>query len=198
MDRKLTEMSAEDRARQQQHLDAGRVLSVEVALLEAAAPLSNARRRAGESLGSWGRRLKQGDAANARAARAPRSGDFERKHPRGPGGRWAVKAGSSGDDVRRVQRKVGATADGAFGSRTRAAVEAYQKAHGLQVDGVVGRQTAAAMRGDRNASSIAPGQLSGNDRKWLSNGGWSKSRGGRLRRRTPSRGRSTGGGVLVS
>lgn len=202
MDPKVTAMSAEQRARQQQLLEAGRVLAVDVSLLEAAsrAPLSNARRRTGESLTSWGRRLKRGDAANARAARAsraPRSGDFESKHPRGPGGRWIVKAGSSGDDVRRIQRKVGATADGAFGSRTRSAVEEFQRKHGLQVDGVVGRQTAAAMRGRRDAARVAPGRLSGSDQRWLRNGGWSRSRGGRTRRRTP-RGRSTGGGVLVS
>jgi peptidoglycan hydrolase-like protein with peptidoglycan-binding domain len=40
-----------------------------------------------------------------------------------------------------IQRAVGVTADGKFGSKTKAAVIAYQKAHGLVADGVVGIKT---------------------------------------------------------
>lgn len=39
-------------------------------------------------------------------------------------------------------------ADGIFGPRTEAAVEAYQRDHDLQVDGIVGRQTWASLHGE--------------------------------------------------
>ncbi len=38
------------------------------------------------------------------------------------------------------------TADGIFGSVTRASVVDFQKRHGLAADGVVGRETLAALR----------------------------------------------------
>ena len=50
-----------------------------------------------------------------------------------------------GEDVKAVQRKVGAKPDGDFGRATRARVIAYQKAHRLKPDGVVGANTAHAM-----------------------------------------------------
>lgn len=40
-----------------------------------------------------------------------------------------------------IQKKVGVTADGLFGSKTKVAVQAYQRANGLTVDGAVGINT---------------------------------------------------------
>src|SRR3989344_933221 len=58
-----------------------------------------------------------------------------------------LRVGSSGVQVQCVQTIVGATADGAFGPLTKAAVMAWQAGHGLSADGVVGPLTAAALNG---------------------------------------------------
>lgn len=139
--------------------------------------LSNARRRTGESLTSHGKRLQAGDRANERAAEAKkkaggktRSGasqDFEKAHPRSRSGEWTLKRGASGDDVRAVQRRVGAKADGRFGDQTRQAVMDFQRKHGLVVDGVIGAQTLAAMRGDKDAKDVKPGAATAKDRRYL-------------------------------
>ncbi|WP_182104284.1 glucosaminidase domain-containing protein [Niallia taxi] len=52
-----------------------------------------------------------------------------------------IKKGSTGKDVERIQRAVKVTADGKFGTKTEAAVKAYQKRQGLTVDGKVGPKT---------------------------------------------------------
>ena len=52
-----------------------------------------------------------------------------------------------GDDVKELQRRIGVTADGAFGAATEAAVKAYQKRQGLTPDGKAGRDTIAALGG---------------------------------------------------
>lgn len=57
----------------------------------------------------------------------------------------AVRQGSKGDGVKKVQAVVGATADGDFGPGTKAKVVAWQSAHGLSADGVVGPATATKM-----------------------------------------------------
>ncbi|WP_102027995.1 peptidoglycan DD-metalloendopeptidase family protein [Salirhabdus sp. Marseille-P4669] len=49
-----------------------------------------------------------------------------------------IKKGSKGKDVERIQRAVGVTPDGVYGTKTEAAVKAYQERHGLSADGVVG------------------------------------------------------------
>lgn len=54
--------------------------------------------------------------------------------------------GSTGGDVRDLQKAMGITADGIFGPVTQRAVEAYQRAHGLAVDGIAGPKTLAALR----------------------------------------------------
>lgn len=59
--------------------------------------------------------------------------------------------GAKGDVVRYLQAVIGATIDGDFGPRTRAAVIAFQTAEGITVDGWVGPQTWA--RVDRKAVS---------------------------------------------
>src|SRR5690242_15650258 len=47
--------------------------------------------------------------------------------------------------VRALQQKLGVTADGIYGPRTRAAVRRFQRARGLDADGVAGPQTLAAL-----------------------------------------------------
>jgi hypothetical protein len=54
-------------------------------------------------------------------------------------------AASKRGDVRKLQRKVGVTADGIFGPGTERAVKRWQRRHGLTADGIVGPQTRAAM-----------------------------------------------------
>ena len=48
-----------------------------------------------------------------------------------------LKVGSRGEDVKKLQAKLGATADGSFGPGTEAKVKAWQSANGLVADGVV-------------------------------------------------------------
>jgi len=55
--------------------------------------------------------------------------------------RKVIKLDSTGVDVKYLQKKLGITADGDFGPKTRAAVVAFQKKHGLTADGIVGPKT---------------------------------------------------------
>ena len=56
-----------------------------------------------------------------------------------------VKNGSKGDVVKQIQKVLGQTADGIFGSGTEAAVKAWQTKNGLAADGLVGPNTLAKM-----------------------------------------------------
>lgn len=56
-----------------------------------------------------------------------------------------LKVGSKGDDVKKVQEKLGLTADGIFGAGTSKAVKDWQKANGLAADGLVGDGTWSKM-----------------------------------------------------
>lgn len=56
-----------------------------------------------------------------------------------------LREGSHGDDVKAVQRIVGAKVDGAFGPRTEHAVRTWQRKRGLAADGIVGPITARRM-----------------------------------------------------
>ena len=51
----------------------------------------------------------------------------------------------STDTVRALQQKLGVSADGVYGPKTRSAVKRFQRAHGLAADGVAGPQTLAAL-----------------------------------------------------
>src|SRR3954451_21318788 len=65
--------------------------------------------------------------------------------PAGAGAEVKAHAASKRGDIRKLQRKVGVTADGVFGPATERAVKRWQRRHGLVADGIVGPQTRAAM-----------------------------------------------------
>lgn len=56
-----------------------------------------------------------------------------------------LQLGSTGDDVKTLQTKLGITADGDFGPGTEAAVKAWQTAHNITPDGIVGDVTWSLM-----------------------------------------------------
>jgi putative chitinase len=56
-----------------------------------------------------------------------------------------LKLGSTGDDVVKLQQKLGVDPIGKFGPKTEAAVKAWQSANGLTADGIVGDGTWAKM-----------------------------------------------------
>ena len=56
-----------------------------------------------------------------------------------------LKRGLKGAPVKRLQEKLGITADGDFGPGTEKAVKDFQKANGLAVDGIAGPDTFTAM-----------------------------------------------------
>ena len=72
-----------------------------------------------------------------------------------------LKVGSSGDDVKKLQTKLGLGADGAFGPGTEKAVKAWQAANGLTADGIVGDGTWNKMFGADNTTSPATIPASG-------------------------------------
>ena len=52
-----------------------------------------------------------------------------------------LKVGSTGEDVKKLQTKLGLTADGAFGPNTEKKVKEWQATNGLTADGIVGAGT---------------------------------------------------------
>ena len=64
-----------------------------------------------------------------------------------------LKNGSKGEDVKKLQEKLGLAADGSFGPGTEAKVKEWQAANGLIADGVVGEGTWTKMFG---AAAPAP------------------------------------------
>ena len=56
-----------------------------------------------------------------------------------------LKIGSKGDDVKKLQEKLGLTADGIFGMGTQNAVKKWQSRNGLIADGIVGAKTWSKM-----------------------------------------------------
>lgn len=58
-----------------------------------------------------------------------------------------LKNGSKGEDVKKLQEKLGVEANGTFGPKTEAEVKAWQKLNGLKDDGIVGPGTWSKMFG---------------------------------------------------
>jgi putative chitinase len=56
-----------------------------------------------------------------------------------------LRRGSKGDDVKKMQAKLGLAADGDFGPGTEAALKKWQAANGLTADGVAGPKTLAKL-----------------------------------------------------
>ena len=56
-----------------------------------------------------------------------------------------LKKGLSGEPVRRLQAKLGVTADGEFGPGTETALKAWQTGKGLSADGIAGPDTFMSM-----------------------------------------------------
>ena len=52
-----------------------------------------------------------------------------------------LKIGSKGEDVKKLQSKLGLSADGVFGPGTESAVKKWQSSNGLTADGIVGEGT---------------------------------------------------------
>jgi putative chitinase len=52
-----------------------------------------------------------------------------------------LKVGSKGEDVKKLQSKLGLGADGIFGKGTEEAIKSFQTKNGLTPDGIVGEQT---------------------------------------------------------
>ena len=67
-----------------------------------------------------------------------------------------LKNGSTGEDVKKLQTKLGLTADGAFGPGTEAKVKEWQAANGLTADGIVGDASWAKMFGGESTPAAAP------------------------------------------
>jgi murein DD-endopeptidase MepM/ murein hydrolase activator NlpD len=81
-------------------------------------------------------------AAPAKPAAAPAKPAAAASTRPGPAvARAVIRQGSTGEDVKYLQGKLGITADGTFGPRTRAAVVAFQSSKGLTADGIVGKNT---------------------------------------------------------
>ena len=64
-----------------------------------------------------------------------------------------LKNGSKGDEVKKLQEKLGVEAIGTFVPKTEAAVKAWQKANGLKDDGIVGDATWAKLFGKSEPTS---------------------------------------------
>ena len=74
-----------------------------------------------------------------------------------------VSYGSRGIDVTELQKKLNEngyqlTVDGAFGSKTKAAVQDYQKKNGLAVDGIVGENTWGSLTAAKQPETVEPVQ----------------------------------------
>jgi putative chitinase len=67
-----------------------------------------------------------------------------------------LKVGSTGDDVVKLQIKLGVDPIGKFGPKTEAAVKGWQTAHGLTPDGIVGDATWAKLFAPVVETPIAP------------------------------------------
>lgn len=64
-----------------------------------------------------------------------------------------LKLGSEGEDVKKLQSKLGVDPIGKFGPKTDAAVKAWQSANGLTADGIVGPSTWSKLFGESTIST---------------------------------------------
>lgn len=67
-----------------------------------------------------------------------------------------LKIGSKGEDVKKLQEKLGLAADGSFGPGTEAKVKEWQKSNGLTADGIVGSSTWSKLFGNSVPVQHAP------------------------------------------
>lgn len=67
-----------------------------------------------------------------------------------------LKVGSKGEDVKKLQAKLGTAADGVFGAGTEKLVKEWQAKNNLTADGIVGDGTWKAMFGEVAAPTAAP------------------------------------------
>jgi len=68
-----------------------------------------------------------------------------------------IGIGDTGDQVKQIQKQIGATSDGVFGQQTAQKLQDYQQAHNIAADSVFGAQTLATMQGDKTPP--APGAM---------------------------------------
>jgi|GEM_PF-1858798 len=78
-----------------------------------------------------------------------------------------LRNGSNGEVVKWVQKRLGISADGIFGSATKVAVANFQKTNGLDADGIVGKMTwtkllSSASQSSNNSGSGSSGGSSSN------------------------------------
>jgi putative chitinase len=67
-----------------------------------------------------------------------------------------LKLGSKGDDVKKLQEKLGLPSDGDFGKKTEDAVKSFQTKNGLTSDGIVGENTWKKIIGEVITPQVAP------------------------------------------
>lgn len=125
----------------------------------------------GSSEGDLVVEAKRTGGVKGRGGGAVRDPEFEKKHPRVKSGRTGggqfLQLGSSGQQVRQVQKAIGTETTGEYDQATQRAVRQYQRENGLVVDGIVGHQTTAALKGKKGAKKVEIGALSASDLKAL-------------------------------
>ena len=67
-----------------------------------------------------------------------------------------LKLGSTGEDVKALQTKLGVIADGSFGSGTEKILKAWQQANGLTPDGIAGSTTLAKLGVEEAEVEVIP------------------------------------------
>jgi len=71
-----------------------------------------------------------------------------------------LKNGSKGDDVKKLQEKLGLASDGSFGPGTESKVKEWQSANGLTADGIVGDGTWTKMFGSAPVAASTASSVS--------------------------------------
>jgi len=71
-----------------------------------------------------------------------------------------LKNGSKGDDVKKLQEKLGLASDGSFGPGTESKVKEWQSANGLTADGIVGDGTWTKMFGSSPVAASTASSVS--------------------------------------